>query len=48
MKRLINISVFAVLMTVLMLPCRVKAQNTDEFENREEIIAQTIVEKGMA
>ena len=45
MKRLINISVFAVLVTVLMLPCRVQAQNTDEFENREEIIAQTIAEE---
>ena len=45
MKRLINISVFAVLVTVLMLPCRVQAQNTDEFENRMEIIAETINEE---
>jgi hypothetical protein len=45
MKRLINISVFAVLVTVLMLPCRVQAQNTDEFENRMEIIAKTINEE---
>lgn len=45
MKRLINISVFAVLMTALMLPCRVQAQNTNEFENRMEIIAKTIAEE---
>lgn len=45
MKRLINISVFAVLLTVLMLPCRVQAQNADELENRMGIIAQTIAEE---
>lgn len=45
MKRLINISVIAVLMAVLMFPCRVQAQNTDEFENRMEIIAKTINEE---
>jgi uncharacterized membrane protein HdeD (DUF308 family) len=28
-----------------MLPCRVQAQNTDEFENRMEIIAKTINEE---
>ncbi|MBR6639777.1 MAG: hypothetical protein IKL35_05370 [Muribaculaceae bacterium] len=45
MKRLINISAIAVLMAVLMFPCRVQAQNTDEFENRMEIIAETINEE---
>lgn len=45
MKRLINISVFAVLMTALMFPCKIQAQNTDEFENRMEIIAETINEE---
>lgn len=45
MKRLINISVIAVLLTVLMIPCNVKAQNTNEFENRMEIIAKTINEE---
>lgn len=45
MKRLINISVFAVLMTALVFPCKVQAQDTDEFENRMEIIAKTIAEE---
>lgn len=45
MKRLINISVIAVLLSVLMIPCNVKAQNPDKIENRMEIIAQTIAEE---
>ncbi len=45
MKRLINISVIAVLLSVLMIPCNVKAQNPDKIENRMEIIASTIAEE---